>query len=214
MRNRVYIVGMQKAKNNGGLAALQQDITKLSAHFEQMPTHHLDTFVRDDLDAASYDECGGELQDDGQDLGLKEEAQTASEYSEAFAKAVKGALDARRLPPKYERKGLRFSAAQNVACISPWKRSQIDVSLGQQGRFLLRPCVDFISSLQPKPMRYSMIAQFLASSQSEGTVTDHAVADIGQSCNRGAVHLCGSLPSLASSSKIFSFKKKRLRLVF
>ena len=59
-----------------------------------------------------------------------------------------------------------------------------------------------------------MIAQFLASSQSEGTVTDHAVADIGQSCNRGAVHLCGSLPSLASSSKIFSFKKKRLRLVF
>ena len=74
MRNRVYIVGMQKAKNNGGLAALQQDITKLSAHFEQMPTHHLDTFVRDDLDAASYDECGGELQDDGQDLGLKEEA--------------------------------------------------------------------------------------------------------------------------------------------
>ena len=40
----------------------------------------------------------------------------------------------------------------------------------------------------------------------------HPVADVGQTAGRGGVHLMGSLPCLASSTRIFSFKLRRRRV--
>ena len=113
----------------------------------------------------------------------------AAAYSAAFEKACAAAVAARRLPPDWQ--GEPLGLEQDM---TGWMRAQpgcVPCAAAQQAVH-----VPFAKSTTERvALRYHMIATFLAENH-ESSVTDHIVADVGQSVNRGNVHMCGSLPTL------------------
>ena len=45
---------------------------------------------------------------------------------------------------------------------------------------------------------------------STDTAFCHPIADVGQSSNRGKIHVTGTVPCVTTSSKLFSYKMGRL----
>jgi hypothetical protein len=110
---------------------------------------------------------------------VRRDEQYAEAFRIAFNKAGVRVKDA-VLRPRPE----RMSAKANLVG-SPWLLAQTDV--------------------------YEMIIESLLKTSNFNTETPHfhPVADVGQSTHRGAVCVQGTIPSLSTSSKIFSYKLKR-----
>jgi hypothetical protein len=120
------------------------------------------------------------------DHTVKELVRRDEQYSEAFRVAYEKAgvrVKDATLRPRSERMSAKVSNFNGT----PWLMAQVDV--------------------------YEMIIESLVQSHSLDTRTlhFHPVADVGQSTHRGAVCVQGTIPSLSTSSRIFSYKLKRRR---
>ena len=120
------------------------------------------------------------------DHTVKELVRRDEQYSEAFRVAYEKAgarVKDATLRPRSE----RMSAKAGHFNGAPWLMAQVDV--------------------------YEMIIESLVKTHSLDVEVSHfhAVADVGQSTHRGAVCLQGTIPSLSTSSRIFSYKLNRCR---
>jgi hypothetical protein len=112
---------------------------------------------------------------------VKQASEYAKEFAKSFQKAQTRLGEASRLKPLHER--TTQVHAQAVECTSPWIRAQIDVY------------EMLVKAAAPDPSLYEMF---------------HPVADVGQSAYRGAIHVQGTLPSISTSTKLWSYNLNKL----
>jgi hypothetical protein len=109
----------------------------------------------------------------------------ASDYATCFKTAFEKAkkrVEPGQLLPVTSRASQHMAAHPSNTAATPWLKSQIDV--------------------------YEMIVNSLRDKHAQSSDA-HALADVGQSSYRGAVCTQGTLPSISTSTRIFSFKLKR-----
>ena len=179
-RNRTYFVGTRLGKQV--LASISEDITSLVKHLTDAPLrHHVKSCLCPAPDRAS------EFNFDTSDGRLTEPAeaqrvQLACDYAECFAKAHAKAgqrITAGKLRPV----GNRMSTKTSEVGLTPWLRAQIDA---------YELIIDSIPLADHPPPEFFF-----------------PVADVGQSAGRGAVCIQGTIPSLATSSRIFAYSLQR-----
>ncbi|CAE7401932.1 unnamed protein product [Symbiodinium sp. CCMP2592] len=194
-RDRIFTIGLRKdiACHPGQLTGLQSDINKLVSAASAMPVHHVSGFLH--VDPAPNDaqqtgcEPGGDADDGDEDMvatGYVDAQQ--GNYAVCFEKAVHRAVQAGRVSkdsPLLLPHISRMSASMPHE--TAWMRAQIDVY------------------------------QLIIAHMKEGLHPDvadslHAVADVGQSAERGHVHLHGDLPCLTTSSRLFDYQSRRFLL--
>lgn len=112
---------------------------------------------------------------------VKQASEYAKEFAKSFQKAQTRLGQASQLKPTHER--TTQVHAQAVAGATPWTRAQIDVY------------EMLVQAAAPDPALYEMF---------------HPVADVGQSAYRGAIHVQGTLPSISTSTKLWSYRLNKL----
>ena len=112
--------------------------------------------------------------------------QMACQCAECFAKAHAKAAH-RIAVGNLKPVGDRMSAKTSEVGLSPWLRAQIDV--------------------------YELIVDSIPHSDRPAPEFFFPVADVGQSAGRGAVCIQGTIPSLATSSRIFAYQLGRLSYI-
>jgi hypothetical protein len=108
---------------------------------------------------------------------VKQASEYAADFAKSYGKAKKRLGKDSQLKPVHERAS--YIHAQQLAGTTPWIRAQIDV------REML-----YKASTMPDPSKHEMY---------------HPVADVGQSAYRGAIHVQGTLPSLSTSTRLWSY---------
>ena len=136
------------------------------------------------LSCCSSDAVGQDPPDEP--LTEDSKVQAACDYFSCFNKAFQSARAAKRIDDTPLRPHAdRASAQSNETRLTQWMRAQIDV--------------------------YEAIIDSVARIEDLDTSDEHyhPVADVGQSSHRGAVALQGTVPSVSTSSRIYSYKLKR-----
>ena len=186
MRNRVFTIGSLKGMN---LAGLEGKLRNVSAY----PVHHAFAFFKSTETNENTDPM---------EVDPEKQASYAASFKNAYDKAVQAKrLDKNQPVPDVSD---RFSA-KNVAqpfmtSASPWTKSQLDVCLGLT-RLL---CVSVLESAQNPVVRYDLIIKANVDPAPFGS-RFCPLADVSQTCGRGAVHCNGTLPTLCTSSRLFFF---------
>ncbi|CAE7731963.1 unnamed protein product [Symbiodinium sp. CCMP2592] len=113
-------------------------------------------------------------------------AAEAHRYAECFKTALSKATKAKRLPKNFRVPQLDERHSINVKEGTAWMRAQVDVCRGCE--------------------RYGCIASHLMKTSG---IQKEPLADVGQTCGRGAVHVAGSVPTVTTSTRLWSFKRDR-----
>jgi hypothetical protein len=151
----------------------------LKVHDENPKRHHIETC----LQSVSSQEGGPETVQSESD-----KVKAASEYFACFKTAFEKAKTAKRLGdlPLLDWKCRASSVANLPVNTSPWMKAQIDIYEAILAH-----------SLQGQDVAEAFGNDF------------HPIADVGQSADRGALAVQGTIPSLTTSSRLFSYKLKR-----
>ena len=163
----------------GCLTQITLDVKRLIAQSEAFPKRH---HIDTCLKAAA-----ASTEADGRILTEAEKVKAASDYFSCFQIAYKKARDAKRIgdAPLLDWKSRASSVGNIGSTASAWMKAQIDVYEAIIAQVVRLTDVDFDSR------------------------NFHPIADVGQSVHRGAVAIQGTIPSLSTSSRLYSYKLKR-----
>ena len=180
-RPRLYFLLARSDVGDAALLATRAE--DLIRHASAMPRHHCETFFGDTAATSWWQENGAVVRPKG---WARADLVIEAEYAQAIARiTAQGAArlpDPIQLPPLSERE-----SSKHLTGRTPWLRAQCDV--------------------------YHEIAKHEASSlgpELGSTDYQHALADIGQSANRGRVCVDGSVPTVCTSTALWSYKLHRM----
>jgi hypothetical protein len=163
------------------LSQIVDNVKQLLIAFEKNPKrHHIQSCLQS---AHSQDQDAAETVQSESD-----KVKAASDYFACFQAAYQKAKTAKRVGnlPLLDWKSRASSVAALPVNTSPWMKAQIDIY-------------------------EALLAHALRGQNIEGAFGDnfHPTADVGQSADRGALAVQGTIPSLSTSSRLFSYKLKR-----
>ncbi|CAE7776239.1 unnamed protein product [Symbiodinium sp. CCMP2592] len=197
VRPRVYFIGTR----GGDFKKIADMVEKCSEAAKLMPRHHVETFLLEKPEMSPY--AGKVLSAPESDEQSKLQGKAA--YTSCLARARERALKRQYGQIATNQKVAEHAESKHCSDATAWMQSQVDV---------YHQVADNLT-MEEEPLHGHGIAdaacQHSTLLQLDVAVTKplHHAAQVGQSTERGHVFVHGMIPTLATSSRLWSFERHR-----
>ena len=197
LRSRVYFIGTR----GGNLKKIADMVQSCSEAAKLMPRHHVETFLLKKPEMSPY--AGKTLSAPESDEQSKLQGKAA--YTSCLAKARERALKRQYGQIASDQEVAEHAESKYCSDATAWMQSQVDVYHQVVGNLKMEEQPHHGHGIADATCQHSTIA--IRCSRDYGFLR-HA-AQVGQSTERGQVFVHGMIPTLATSSKLWSFECHR-----